>query len=96
MVSRGKQESGPDPKRPSLKDPDLYDALRRDGASEAKAARISNAAAREGRAAVGRRGGASENLEERTVPELRRRAKELGLRGYSGLRKAELIDAIRR
>ena len=31
----------------------------------------------------------------RTVPELRARAKELGLRGYSKLRKDELIDLIR-
>lgn len=30
-----------------------------------------------------------------TVPELRARAKELGLRGYSKLRKDELIDLIR-
>lgn len=79
----------------SLKDPELYEELRDDGASKEKAARISNAAARDGRSAVGRRGGESGDYEDWTVDELRKRAKELGLRGYSGKRKAELISALR-
>ena len=79
----------------SLKDPELYEELRRDGASQEKAARISNAAAREGREAIGARGGRAKDYEDRTVEELRRRAKELGLRGYSGKRKRELIDMLR-
>ncbi len=83
------------PRTPQLKDPELYDRLREDGASEEKAARISNAAAREGRSKVGRRGGRAEDYEERTVQQLRERAKELGLSGYSKLRKAELIDLLR-
>lgn len=85
----------PRERRPQLKDPELYERLRDEGASEEKAARISNAAAKEGRSTVGRRGGEAEDYEERTVPELRRRAKELGLTGYSSLRKAELIELIR-
>lgn len=86
------------PKRktpPQLKDPELYETLRDDGASAEKAARISNAAARDGRAAVGRRGGNAQDYQDRTVPELRARAKELGLRGYSDRRKRELIDLLR-
>lgn len=83
------------PRTPQLKDPELYDRLREDGASAEKAARISNAAAREGRSRLGRRGGKAEDYEERTVKELQQRAKELGLRGYSQLRKAELIDLLR-
>ncbi|GAA2569149.1 MULTISPECIES: DUF7218 family protein [Microbacterium] len=79
----------------SLKDPKLYEELRDEGASKEKAARISNAAARDGRSAVGRRGGRSGDYEDWTVPELRKRAKELGLTGYSGKRKAELISALR-
>ncbi|MCE0510080.1 MULTISPECIES: DUF7218 family protein [Microbacterium] len=79
----------------SLKDPELYEELRNDGASKEKAARISNAAAKEGRSAVGRRGGEHGDYEDWTVPELRRRAKELGLTGYSGKRKSELISALR-
>lgn len=80
---------------PQLKDPDLYDRLRREGASEEKAARISNAAAGEGRSAVGRRGGKAGDYEDWTVEELRSRAKELGITGYSKLRKAELIQKLR-
>ena len=79
----------------SLKDPDMYEELRKDGASKEKAARISNAAAAQGRSRVGKRGGRAEDYEDRTVPELRARAKELGLSGYSGKKKAELIAMLR-
>jgi hypothetical protein len=78
-----------------LKDPELYEELRKDGASKQKAARISNAAARDGRRAVGARGGESGSYDDWSVAELRGRAKELGIRGYSGKRKAELIDMLR-
>lgn len=79
----------------SLKDPELYEKLRDDGASKEKAARISNAAAKEGRSTVGKRGGKHSEYENWTVKELRQRAKELGFIGYSSQRKAELIDALR-
>ncbi|WP_194764874.1 Rho termination factor N-terminal domain-containing protein [Microbacterium sp. UFMG61] len=79
----------------SLKNPELYEELRDDGASKEKAARISNAAARDGRSAVGRRGGEHGDYEDWTVDELRARAKEIGLTGYSRLRKADLISALR-
>jgi hypothetical protein len=79
----------------TLKDPELYEELREDGASKEKAARISNAAAARGRKAVGRKGGESGSYDDWTVPELRARAKELGLSGYSGKRKHELIELLR-
>lgn len=79
----------------SLKDPEMYEELRDDGASKEKAARISNAAARDGRKSVGKRGGRAEDYEDRTVDELRARAKELGITGYSDKRKSELIDMLR-
>ena len=79
----------------SLKDPQLYEELRDGGASKQKAARISNAAARDGRSTVGRRGGESGDYEDWTVPELRQRAKAIGLTGYSRQKKAELISALR-
>ncbi|CAH0168753.1 DUF7218 family protein [Microbacterium foliorum] len=79
----------------SLKDPELYEELRDDGASKEKAARISNAAARDGRSTVGRRGGEHGDYEDWTVSELRARAKELGLSGYSRMRKEKLISTLR-
>ncbi len=79
----------------SLKKPELYEELRDKGNSKEKAARISNAVAARGQTSVSRKGGTAENLEDRTVSELRSRAKELGISGYSGKRKAELVDMIR-
>jgi Rho termination factor, N-terminal domain len=90
-----KDSDMPHDKNPSIKDPEMYDALRDDGASAQKAARISNAAARDGRSSVGRKGGQSHSYEEWTVPELRAKAKDLGLSGYSRKRKQELITAVR-
>lgn len=80
---------------PSVKDPEVYERLRDEGASKEKAARIANTAAAEGRSTVGKRGGRAADYEDRTVGELRARARELGLRGYSKLTKAELIDRLR-
>lgn len=79
----------------SLKDPELYEELREDGASKEKAARISNAAAAQGRSAIGRKGGESGDYDDWSVPDLRKRAKELGLTGYSGKNKSQLISALR-
>ena len=79
----------------SVKDPELYEELRDDGASKEKAARISNAAARDGRKEVGKRGGKAGDYDDWTVDELKKRAKELGLSGYSDKRKSELISMLR-
>ncbi len=79
----------------SLKNPKMYEELRDDGASKQKAARISNAAARDGKKAVGRRGGESGSYDDWTVPELRKRAKELGMTGYSSKTKPQLISVLR-
>ncbi len=79
----------------SIKDAELYEELRDDGASKQKAARISNAAAARGRSSVGRKGGKSGDYDDWTVPELRKKAKEIGLTGYSGKKKSQLISALR-
>ncbi|HSJ90500.1 MAG TPA: Rho termination factor N-terminal domain-containing protein [Ilumatobacter sp.] len=80
---------------PSVKDPEQYEALRDEGMSKEKAARIANASANEGRSTIGRRGGEAENYEDRTKEELLDRARELGIDGRSKMNKGELIDALR-
>lgn len=87
----GKQE---DP-GPSVKDPELYEELRDDGASKEKAARIANAAANSSRSDVGRKGGESGSYDDWTVDELQDRARELEIEGRSKMNKDELIDALR-
>jgi hypothetical protein len=76
---------------PSIKDDERYEALRREGASKEKAARIANTPAEE----AGRKGGEAEPYEEWTVEELEKRAAEIGIEDRSKMDKAELIDALR-
>jgi hypothetical protein len=85
----------PNDRMNSIKDPELYEELRKDGNSKEKSARIANAAAARGRSAVGRTGGRSGDYDDWTVPELRKRAKELGMSGYSGKKKSDLISMLR-
>ncbi|MBL8778142.1 MAG: Rho termination factor N-terminal domain-containing protein [Acidimicrobiales bacterium] len=80
---------------PSVKDDEQYEALRKEGASKEKAARIANASAGSSRSEVGRRGGKGEDYDDRTRDELYRRAKEVGVEGRSHMSKSELIDALR-
>jgi len=80
---------------PSVKDDKTYEALRREGASKEKAARIANTAANQGRSTVGRRGGKAGDYENMTKQQLYDRAKRVGIDGRSSMSKSELIKALR-
>jgi hypothetical protein len=81
----------PDEERPSVKDDEQYEALRRQGASKEKAARIANT----DRGEAGRRGGQAAPYEQWTKDELYQRAQDLDIDGRSDMDKAELISALR-
>ncbi len=76
---------------PSIKDDEQYEALRREGASKEKAARIANS----DRSRSGRRGGESPSYEDWSKEDLEERAREIGIEGRSGMDKGELVDALR-
>lgn len=79
----------------SIKNEKMYEDLREQGNSKEKAARISNSAAARGTSAVGRKGGKSGSYEDWNVADLKKRAKELGMSGYSKLTKDKLVDKLR-
>lgn len=79
----------------SIKNEKVYEELRRDGNSKEKSARIANATARTSTTTVGRRGGKSNSYDYWTVGDLKQRAKELGLHGYSRMKKDRLIAELR-
>lgn len=76
---------------PQIKDDEQYEALRREGASKEKAARIANTNRHE----AGRRGGKSPAYEDWSKGDLYEKAKEIGIDGRSKMNKGELIDALR-
>jgi hypothetical protein len=81
--------------RAQIKDEETYRALRRDGNSEEKSARIANAAAASSRKEVAARGGRSHDYAEWTKKELAERAREIGVKGRSSMTKPQLIAALR-
>jgi hypothetical protein len=78
-----------------IKDEKTYRALRREGNSEEKSARIANAAAANSRKKVGARGGKSPGYEDWTKKQLVERAREIGVKGRSSMSKQQLISALR-
>ena len=76
----------------SVKDDKQYEALRREGASKEKAARIANAG---GRSSTGSKGGKSGSYDDWSKQDLEKRAKEIGIEGRSKMNKDELVDALR-
>lgn len=74
---------------PQIKNGELYEKLRDEGASKEKAARIANARA------AGTLDHESTHLENRSKDELYDEAKEIGIEGRSRMDKDELVEAIR-
>ncbi len=81
--------------RAQVKDEKTYRALRREGNSEEKSARIANAAAASSRQKVGAKGGKSPAYDDWSRDDLVKRAREVGIKGRSGMTKAQLISELR-
>ena len=79
---------------PSIKNDEVYESLRQDGASKEKAARIANAQENDDMS-PGERGGQQPPYEDWTRDDLYARAQELDIEGRSDMDKAGLIDALR-
>ena len=76
---------------PSVKDPKQYEALRDQGASKEKAARIANTS----RKTAAKKGGKSGSYEDWSKQDLEKRAAEIGIDGRSKMNKGELVNALR-
>lgn len=75
--------------RPQIKNEKQYDALREQGMSQQKAARIANDPN------SGKKGGKAKNYEDRTKEDIYQEAKKVGIEGRSRMTKDELIKALR-
>jgi len=75
--------------RPSIKNEEQYDALKDQGYSQEKAARIANTPN------SGKKGGKADKYEDRTKKELYKQAQQVGIEGRSSMNKDQLIHALR-
>lgn len=78
----------------SIKDNDTYEALREDGASKQKAARIANAQASDDQS-PSKKGGKARSYDDWSKDALYDRAQELDIPGRSDMTRDELIAALR-
>lgn len=72
-----------------IKNDDQYEALKDQGYSKEKAARIANSEN------SGKKGGKAKKYEDRTKEDLYEQAKNVGIEGRSKMSKNELITALR-
>lgn len=77
-------------RRPSVRDEERYEALREQGVSKEKAARIANTPPKK----MESRGGPG-GYEDWTKDQLSDKAKDVGIEGRSNMSKKELIKALR-
>jgi hypothetical protein len=79
----------------SVKNKALYKRLRNLGVSVKESTRVANAGAKTSRQKADQRRGAATSYANWKVPELRRRAKKVGIEGRSTMNKKQLIKALR-
>jgi hypothetical protein len=78
-----------------VKDKGLYEQLRGAGLSKKKSTRVANSAAKTSRKQAAKKGGQAGSYDNWTVPDLQRRAKQVGIRGRSAMTKKQLVRALR-
>lgn len=76
---------------PSIKDDRQYEALRDQGMSKEKAARIANSS----KAETGKKGGHAAEYEDWSRDDLYQKAAQVSVDGRSKMNKKQLIDALR-
>jgi hypothetical protein len=76
----------------SVKDDKQYEALRREGASKEKAARVANSGSR---SSSGKKGGKSGSYEDWSKDDLQKKAEQVGIEGRSKMDKGQLVKALR-
>jgi len=75
----------------AVKNKALYKRLRNLGVSAKESARVANASAK----TPSQRGGAASSYANWKVPQLRARAKKVGIKGRSTMNKKQLVKALR-
>jgi hypothetical protein len=81
---------------PSVKDPRLYKVLRQEGIKKAKALRIATAVAGPSASRASTQSRRSAAYDKWTKSQLLARARKVGVKGRSSMRKTELVKALRR
>ena len=79
----------------SVKNKALYKRLRNLGVSTKESARVANANVKTPSKKASQRGGAASSYANWKVPELRARAKKVGIKGRSTMNKKQLVKALR-
>jgi hypothetical protein len=78
-----------------VKNKALYKRLRNLGVSAKESTRVANSAAKTSSKKASQRGGSATSYANWKVPQLRRRAKQVGIKSRSTMNKKQLIKALR-
>jgi hypothetical protein len=78
-----------------VKNKGLFEQLRGAGLSKKKSTRVADNVAKTSRKKAGQKGGKAGSYDNWTVPDLQRRAKQVGIHGRSAMTKKQLVKALR-